>query len=174
MNDSGTDSGTEPRLGYIGLGNMGAPMAMRLAGWPGGLVVFDIRDDVMVPFADAGASVAESIADVAAADIISVTVLNDTQVREVVSELARHAAAGTVIAIHSTISDITAAELAAEFAREGIHVIANVEHHEAARPAGQPHGHRRTHIAEADIAESWLGPRISPRIRHCRTPSMTG
>ena len=102
---------------------MGAPMAMRLAGWPGGLVVFDIRDDVMVPFAEAGASVAGSIADVAAADIISVTVLNDTQVREVVCELACHAAAGTVIAIHSTISDITAAELAAELAGEGIHVI---------------------------------------------------
>jgi len=114
---------TEPRLGFIGLGSMGAPMVMRLVGWPGGLVVFDIRDDVMVPFADAGASVAESIADVAAADIISVTVLNDAQVREVVSELARHAAPGTVIAIHSTISDITAADLAAELAPEGIHVI---------------------------------------------------
>jgi len=118
-----TDSGTEPRLGYIGLGSMGAPMAMRLAGWPGGLVVFDIRDDVMVPFAEAGASVAGSVADVAAADVISVTVLNDAQVREVVSELARHVAAGTVIAIHSTISDVTAADLAAELAREGIHVI---------------------------------------------------
>jgi 3-hydroxyisobutyrate dehydrogenase-like beta-hydroxyacid dehydrogenase len=114
---------TEPRLGYIGLGSMGAPMAMRLAGWPGGLVVFDIRDDVMVPFAEAGANVAASVADVAAADIISVTVLNDAQVREVVTELARHAAPGTVIAIHSTISDITAADLATELADEGIHVI---------------------------------------------------
>ena len=118
-----TDSRTEPRLGYIGLGSMGAPMAMRLAGWPGGLVVFDIRDDVMLPFAEAGANVAGSVADVAAADIISVTVLNDAQVREVVTELARHAAPGTVIAIHSTISDITAADLATELAREGIHVI---------------------------------------------------
>lgn len=114
---------TEPRLGYIGLGSMGAPMAMRLTGWPGGLVVFDIRDDVMLPFAEAGASVADSVGDVAAADIISVTVLNDAQVREVVSELVRHAAPGTVIAIHSTISDITAADLAAELAPEGIHVI---------------------------------------------------
>jgi len=102
---------------------MGAPMAMRLAGWPGGLVVFDIRDDVMLPFAEAGANVAGSVADVAAADIISVTVLNDAQVREVVTELARHAAPGAVIAIHSTISDITAADLATELAREGIHVI---------------------------------------------------
>lgn len=118
-----TDSTTVPRLGYIGLGSMGAPMAMRLAGWLGGLVVFDVRDEVMVPFADAGASVAGNLADVAAADIISVTVLNDAQVREVVADLAVHAARGTVIAIHSTIGDATAAELAAELAPRGVHII---------------------------------------------------
>ncbi len=118
-----TDSTTVPRLGYIGLGSMGAPMAMRLAGWPGGLVVFDVRDEVMVPFADAGASVAGNLADVATADIISVTVLNDAQVREVVADLAVHAARGTVIAIHSTIGDATAAELAAELAPRGVHII---------------------------------------------------
>ena len=118
-----TDSTTVPRLGYIGLGSMGAPMAMRLAGWPGGLVVFDVRDEVMVPFADAGASVAGNLADVAAADIISVTVLNDAQVREVVADLAVHAARGTVIAIHSTIGDATAAGLAAELAPRGVHII---------------------------------------------------
>lgn len=118
-----TDSTTVPRLGYIGLGSMGAPMAMRLAGWPGGLVVFDVRDEVMVPFADAGAGVAGNLADVAAADIISVTVLNDAQVREVVADLAVHAARGTVIAIHSTIGDATAAELAAELAPRGVHII---------------------------------------------------
>jgi 3-hydroxyisobutyrate dehydrogenase-like beta-hydroxyacid dehydrogenase len=98
-------------------------MAMRLAGWLGGLVVFDVRDEVMVPFADAGASVAGNLADVAAADIISVTVLNDAQVREVVADLAVHAARGTVIAIHSTIGDATAAELAAELAPRGVHII---------------------------------------------------
>ena len=118
-----TDSTTVPRLGYIGLGSMGAPMAMRLAGWPGGLVVFDVRDEVMVPFADAGASVAGNLADVAAADIISVTVLNDAQVREVVADLAVHVAPDTVIAIHSTIGDATAAELAAELAPRGVHII---------------------------------------------------
>jgi len=121
--DSGTDSGTDARLGYVGLGSMGAPMATRLVDWPGGLVVFDVRDEVMVPFAEAGASVAGSVADVAAADVISVTVLNDEQVREVVTELARHASPGTVIAIHSTIGDCTAAELARDIAPHGIHVI---------------------------------------------------
>ena len=110
-------------LGYIGLGSMGAPMAMRLTAWPGGLVVYDVRDEALVPFAEAGATVAGSIAEVAAADLISVTVLDDGQVREVVAELARHASSGTVIAIHSTIADGTAAELAAEYAPRGIDVI---------------------------------------------------
>ena len=31
------------KLGYIGLGNMGAPMAKRLVEWPGGLTVFDLN-----------------------------------------------------------------------------------------------------------------------------------
>lgn len=113
----------ELKLGYIGLGSMGAPMAMRLVGWPGGLVVFDVRDETMLAFGEAGADVAGSIAEVAAADLISVTVLNDEQVREVVAGLARHVAPGTVIAIHSTISDTTAAELAQELSPSGVNVI---------------------------------------------------
>jgi 3-hydroxyisobutyrate dehydrogenase-like beta-hydroxyacid dehydrogenase len=111
------------KLGYIGLGNMGAPMAKRLVDWPGGVTVFDVRIEAMTPLAEAGATLAESVADVASSDIISVTVLNDEQVREVVAELAAHAKPGTVIAIHSTISDTTAVELAKELEPQGIHVI---------------------------------------------------
>jgi len=114
---------TQPHLGYIGLGSMGAPMARRLVGWPGGLVVYDLRAEASAPFADAGAEVAASIADVAAADLISITVLDDAQVRDVVGELARHASPGTVIAIHSTIADTTASELADQLAPQGIAVI---------------------------------------------------
>jgi 3-hydroxyisobutyrate dehydrogenase-like beta-hydroxyacid dehydrogenase len=111
------------KLGYIGLGNMGAPMAKRLVDWPGGVTVFDVRPEAMAPLAEAGAQVADSVADVAAADIISVTVLNDEQVREVVGELAANAKPGTVIAIHSTISDTTAVELAKELEPQGIHIV---------------------------------------------------
>ena len=110
-------------LGYIGLGNMGAPMAKRMIEWPGGVTVYDIRTEAMTPLAEAGASLADSIADVAAADIVHVTVLNDAQVRQVVGELAAHAKPGTVIAIHSTISDTTAVELADEFKPQGIHIV---------------------------------------------------
>jgi 3-hydroxyisobutyrate dehydrogenase-like beta-hydroxyacid dehydrogenase len=77
----------------------------------------------MTPLAELGASLADSVADVAKADIISVTVLNDAQVREVVAELAVNAKAGTVIAIHSTISPDTAAELADALRPKGIHIV---------------------------------------------------
>lgn len=111
------------KLGYIGLGNMGAPMAKRLVDWPGGVTVFDVRAEAMTPLAEAGASLADNVADVAAADIISVTVLNDAQVREVVGELAANAKPGTVIAIHSTISPETAVELAEQLRAQDIHIV---------------------------------------------------
>jgi 3-hydroxyisobutyrate dehydrogenase-like beta-hydroxyacid dehydrogenase len=114
---------TDVKLGYVGLGNMGAPMAKRLVEWPGGVTVFDVRVEAMTPLAEVGATLADSVADVATADIISVTVLNDEQVREVVSELAANAEPGTVIAIHSTISPDTAVELAEQLRPQGIHIV---------------------------------------------------
>lgn len=111
------------KLGFVGLGNMGAPMAQRLVDWPDGLTVFDLRAEAMSPLVEAGARAADSLADVADADLISVTVLDDAQVREVVGELAPKAKPGTIIAIHSTISDSTAVQLANELASQQIHVI---------------------------------------------------
>lgn len=112
------------RLGYIGLGNMGTPMATKMTEWPGGVTVYDIRTEAMTPLVEKGASLADSVADIAAAaDIVHITVLNDAQVRDVVGELAAHAKPGTVIAIHSTISDTTAVELAAELKPQGISIV---------------------------------------------------
>ncbi|BBY94035.1 oxidoreductase [Mycobacterium gallinarum] len=111
------------KLGYIGLGNQGAPMAKRLVDWPGGVVVFDVRTEAMTPLAELGASLADSIADVADADVISVTVLNDQQVRDVVGQLGEHAKPGTVIAIHSTIEPDTASDLADQLRPKGIHIV---------------------------------------------------
>jgi len=111
------------KLGYIGLGKMGAPMAKRWVDWPGGLVVYDVRAEAMTRLAEKGATLADSVADVAKADVISVTVLNDEQVREVVAEIAATARPNTVIAIHSTISPETAVELADQLKPQGIAVV---------------------------------------------------
>jgi 3-hydroxyisobutyrate dehydrogenase-like beta-hydroxyacid dehydrogenase len=120
------DTASTPRLGYIGLGNQGAPMAKRYLDWPGGLTVFDVRAEVMEPFVEGGASAAASVAEVAEADIISITVFDDAQVRAVITGddgLAAHAKPGTIIAIHSTIKDTTAVELARELNPQGIHIV---------------------------------------------------
>jgi 3-hydroxyisobutyrate dehydrogenase len=63
------------RVGFIGLGNMGAPMAgfVRQAGFS--LVVHDLRRDAAVPLLDRGAVWAESPRDVAAqCDVVCVCV----------------------------------------------------------------------------------------------------
>lgn len=114
-------------VGFIGLGNMGAPIARQLLAWPGGLVVCDIRAEATEPFVAEGATAASSADEVArTARLISVTVLDDAQVRDVVDGpqgILRTAAPGTVIAVHSTISDSTAVELAEVCAASGVHLI---------------------------------------------------
>ncbi len=112
-----------PKLGYVGLGNQGKPMARRLTSWPGGLVVFDVRPETMTSFGERGVECADDLAQVASAEVISVTVLNDEQVRDVVGQLAAHAKPGTVIAVHSTIGPETATGLAEEFAPRNIHIV---------------------------------------------------
>lgn len=147
------------KLGYIGLGNMGAPMATKMTEWPGGVTVFDIRTDAMTPLAEKGARLADSVADVAAGDIIHITVLNDAQVREVVGEVAAHAEPGTVIAIHSTISDTTAVELARDLKERGIHIVdAPVSGGAAAAAKGE--------LATMVGADREVYERIKPAFKH--------
>ncbi|MFE3189298.1 NAD(P)-dependent oxidoreductase [Nocardia sp. NPDC059240] len=103
---------------------MGAPMAQRLTDWPGGLVVCDMRPDAVQPFTDAGAQAAENPSVLAeSCRVISIVVLDDDQVRTVVTDLLQTAKPGTVVAVHSTISDRTAVELAAECASHGIEFV---------------------------------------------------
>lgn len=112
------------RLGYIGLGNMGAPMAKRLLDRPGGLTVLDARPEAVEPFTAAGTRVAGDPADLARdCDVVCVTVVDDAQVRTVVAGLLDTARPGTVIAVHSTIADTTAVELAAECADRGVELV---------------------------------------------------
>ena len=112
------------RAGFIGLGQIGAPMATRLVDWPGGLVVFDLRSEAAAPLVAAGATLADSAAALGAScEVISVMVLDDAQVRTVVGELLTTARPGTVVAVHSTIRPETAEDLAVEAAEAGVHLL---------------------------------------------------
>lgn len=114
-------------IGFIGLGQIGAPMARRLLGWPGGLVVNDIAESATAPFAEAGATVVATPADVArTARIISVMVRDDAQVTEVLDGpdgILTTATPGTIVAIHSTVSPDTPARLAELCEPHGVTII---------------------------------------------------
>jgi 3-hydroxyisobutyrate dehydrogenase-like beta-hydroxyacid dehydrogenase len=105
-------------IGFIGLGQIGAPMATRLVNANAGLIVYDVRPEAVQPLVDAGASRAATIEEVARnADLICLMVRDDDQVAEVVSTIAAaKPTPGTIVAIHSTILADTAPALAAEYA----------------------------------------------------------
>ena len=114
-------------VGFIGLGNIGAPMAERLLAWPGGLVVHDVRPEACEPYVAKGATAAATPAEVAAAaDVISVMVLTEDQVREVLTGpdgVLGAARPGTVVAVHSTISAEGAVALAELAAEAGVELV---------------------------------------------------
>lgn len=152
-------------VGYIGLGNMGAPMATRLLEWPGGLIVCDVRDDAVAPFLDKGARSGSPAELAASCGLVSVTVLDDAQVRDVVAGpdgLLAHAREGLVVAVHSTIADSTAVELAELCAERG---VGFVDAPVSGGAAGAADGNLATMVgaSEADFAvvkpafELWAG-----------------
>lgn len=111
-------------VGFIGLGQIGGPMAGRLVDWPGGLVVFDVRPDAAAPLVEHGATLAASVGDLGArSEVVSVMVLTDEQVRDVVVELLTTMRPGSVIAVHSTIRPETAEELAVTAAENGVNLL---------------------------------------------------
>jgi 3-hydroxyisobutyrate dehydrogenase len=62
-------------VGFIGLGNMGGPVASHIqrAGYP--MVVYDIRDEAIRPFRTQGAAVAETAANLASRSAVIITAL---------------------------------------------------------------------------------------------------
>ena len=98
-------SQADRRVGFIGLGDIGKPMAKRLIEWPGGLTVFDIAPEPLQELGDLGAKVAGSVAELAAeCAVISIMVRTEDQVRDVMGEILGAAKPGTTIAVHSTVS----------------------------------------------------------------------
>ena len=99
-------------------------MAKRLLSNPDGLAVFDLSAEATAPFAEAGATVADSLAALGeAAEVICICVRDDAQVREVVGGLLEVARPGQAYVIHSTIRATTAEDLAEIAAAKGVYVV---------------------------------------------------
>ena len=71
------------KVAFIGVGSMGAPMAMRVMDAGYELVVHDRNPAAVERFRNAGASIASRASDCAAADVVIVLVANDEQIFEV-------------------------------------------------------------------------------------------
>lgn len=115
------------RVGFIGLGSQGAPMARRIVEGGYELTLWARRPASLEPFADTAAKVAGSPAELAAAsDLVCLCVVGDDDVREVLdgdTGVLAGLEAGGVIAIHSTVHPDTCREIAEAAARKGVSVI---------------------------------------------------
>jgi 3-hydroxyisobutyrate dehydrogenase len=118
------------RVGYIGLGNMGKPMASHLA--PAGFetTVFDLAPDPVKALVETGAKAASSPIEVAqASDVLCLCVPADSHVRSVLlgdgatPGALDHLPKGAVVAIHSTVTAETIVGLSAEATARGCSLI---------------------------------------------------
>jgi 3-hydroxyisobutyrate dehydrogenase len=100
------------KVGFIGLGAMGGPMALNLAKAGHALVVHDIDRDKTKPLAAAGAAVADSAKAVAAAVERTIVIVETTDQAESViigaNGIIRGAKAGHIVVCMSTIDPFAA------------------------------------------------------------------
>jgi len=116
------------KLGFIGLGIMGKPMAKNLlkAGYE--LVVYDINEEPVKELVQCGAKAGTCSRDVAERSEVVITMLpNSPEVREVVlgkDGIIEGAKPGTVVIDMSSISPIASKQIAAELAKRDIIMLA--------------------------------------------------
>ncbi|MET7400882.1 NAD(P)-dependent oxidoreductase [Dactylosporangium sp. NPDC005572] len=113
------------RVGFVGLGDMGAPIARRIAdsGFP--TAVWARRPESLAPFVDV--KHAPDLASLAAGcDVVGICVFDDEDVRDVMlapGGLLAGASPATVFMVHSTIAVSTCRELAVVAQNRGVVVI---------------------------------------------------
>jgi 3-hydroxyisobutyrate dehydrogenase len=115
------------RVGFIGLGSQGGPMARRIVEGGYETTLWARRPATLEPFADTQAKIAESPADLAAAsDLVCLCVVGDADIDEVTrgeQGLLTAIKPGSVIAVHSTVHPNTCRDLAKQVGTRGVSVI---------------------------------------------------
>jgi 3-hydroxyisobutyrate dehydrogenase-like beta-hydroxyacid dehydrogenase len=115
------------KIGFIGLGTMGKPIAVNIAKAGFDLTVYDLREEPCKELALLGAKVASSPREVAErSDIVEIIVVDDDQTERVIAGeqgVVHGAHAGLITAVHSTILPATVRKLAAWCSARGVEVI---------------------------------------------------
>ncbi len=115
------------RVGFIGLGSQGGPMARAIAegGFP--TTLWARRPASLEPYADTAATYADSPAELAAGvDVVCLCVVGDDDVRGLAygdDGLLAHMSPGSTLVIHSTIHPDTCREVAEKAAVKDISVV---------------------------------------------------
>ncbi len=112
------------QLGFIGLGDQGAPIAHRLldAGHP--VMLWARRAESLVPFQQSPATVAADLQMLAqSCDWIGICVFDDAGVVEVCQGLLPHMRKGACMVVHSTVHPDTCRAMAEQAGAHGVHFV---------------------------------------------------
>ncbi|HET6697919.1 MAG TPA: 2-hydroxy-3-oxopropionate reductase [Nocardioidaceae bacterium] len=114
-------------VAFIGLGIMGSPMAVHLAGAGHRVIGYNRSPEKAEPLIDAGGQAAGSIAEaVAEADVVAVMVPDSPDVQQVLAAddgVFTHARPGTLVIDFSTIRPDVTTELAAQAQERGLRLV---------------------------------------------------
>lgn len=112
------------KIGFVGLGIMGRPMALNLLKAGHALQVFDVVPERMTALVQAGATAAASAREAAAGSEMVITMLpNSPEVRAAVcgaDGVLEGAAPGTLLVDMSSIAPLASREIAAQAAARGV------------------------------------------------------
>lgn len=117
---------TSQKVGFIGLGNIGKPMAKNLLGQSFGAMVYDVFPAACEEFKAAGAEVANPAHMGSQCEVIGVCVRDDKDVENVLcgtDGILTNPKPGLVVAIHSTVRPETVHRLAALAAAKNVSII---------------------------------------------------
>ncbi|MFE5476164.1 NAD(P)-dependent oxidoreductase [Nocardia sp. NPDC056541] len=115
------------RIGFIGLGSQGAPMAQRIVAAGYRTTLWARRPATLEQFAETAAEIAPTPRALAqASDLVCLCVGNDADIREVLTGedgVLGGLAPGAIVAVHSTVHPDTCRELAEIAAAQGVTLI---------------------------------------------------
>lgn len=125
MSRSGPPGRSESeRVGFIGLGDMGGRIALRIAAAGLRVTVYDPRSEAVGRLVAAGAHSGRSSAAVVADSTISaVCVVDDRQLRQVIDEVAPNLDPGKILVVHSSVAPSTMRELEAVVRKTGAALV---------------------------------------------------
>ena len=112
------------KVGVIGIGEMGFPMAGHVRDKGYAVTVYDVDEGRLGTAKDAGFDTASSLAELATKAEIFIAVVNtDEQSREVTEEISKNAAKDSIIVISATNSPLAMRDLGALCASRGVRFI---------------------------------------------------